>query len=59
MVRQLDANNLAPIEGSNGLLLHGVYHMPNKLGVDECCIWGDYFYLEALVRMRRIWRRYW
>jgi hypothetical protein len=35
-------------------LLHGVYHMPNKAGVDEACIWGDYFYLEALMRLRRV-----
>jgi unsaturated chondroitin disaccharide hydrolase len=43
----------------DGLLLHGVYHMPNKVGVDECCIWGDYFYLEALTRLTRIWEPYW
>jgi hypothetical protein len=43
----------------DGLLLHGVYHMPNKVGVDECCIWGDYFYLEALMRLTRIWEPYW
>lgn len=43
----------------DGLLLHGVYHMPNKIGVDECCIWGDYFYLEALTRLTRIWEPYW
>jgi len=59
MIRQIDRHHLAPLEGSNGLLADGVYHMPNKVGVGECCIWGDYFYLEALVRMRRIWRAYW
>jgi unsaturated chondroitin disaccharide hydrolase len=42
-----------------GLLLHGVYHKPNGVGVDEACIWGDYFYLEALVRLTRTWRPYW
>ena len=55
----LDASYLAPIEGSNGLLDHAVYHWPNGVGVDECCIWGDYFYLEALLRLRRAWRPYW
>lgn len=53
------AGHLAPLEGSNGVLAEGVYHMPNRVGVSECCIWGDYFYLEALVRMRRSWRPYW
>jgi unsaturated chondroitin disaccharide hydrolase len=42
-----------------GLLKHGVYHKPNGVGVDEACIWGDYFYLEALVRLTRTWRPYW
>ena len=43
----------------SGLLKHGVYHKPNGVGVDEACIWGDYFYLEALVRITRTWRPYW
>ena len=44
---------------SNGLLLHSVYSKAAKEGVDECSIWGDYFYLEALVRASRSWRPYW
>ncbi len=59
MVQRLDADHLAPIDGSNGVLAHGVYHMPKRIGVNECCIWGDYFYLEALVRLRHVWRPYW
>ncbi|HEY9109143.1 MAG TPA: glycoside hydrolase family 88 protein [Roseateles sp.] len=42
-----------------GLLKHAVYHKPKRIGVDESCIWGDYFYLEALVRLTRLWRPYW
>lgn len=45
---------------SNGILKHAVYSLPGNLGVDECNIWGDYFYVEAL--MRRInpdWKPYW
>lgn len=59
IVRTLGDDYLAPLDGSNALLLHGVYHMPNKAGVDEACIWGDYFYLEALTRLRRAWQPYW
>lgn len=44
---------------SNGLLLHAVYNKPKGEGVDECCIWGDYFYCEALVRMMQDWNLYW
>ncbi len=43
----------------NGLLAHSVYHMPKGIGVDECCLWGDYFYLEALLRLTRPWEPYW
>jgi unsaturated chondroitin disaccharide hydrolase len=35
---------------SNALLLHGVYDKPKSVGVDEGNLWGDYFYLEALLR---------
>lgn len=46
--------------GSNALLLHGVAHWPNSAGVDEGTLWGDYFYLEALTRLRNpTWTPYW
>jgi unsaturated chondroitin disaccharide hydrolase len=38
---------------SNALILHGVYDMPKRIGVDEGTLWGDYFYLEALTRAAR------
>lgn len=44
---------------SNGILLHAVYSKPGRGGVDECNIWGDYFYVEALTRVLRSWRPYW
>jgi unsaturated chondroitin disaccharide hydrolase len=44
---------------SNGLLLHAAYSIPDNSGVDECNIWGDYFYMEALVRMLKDWKLYW
>jgi unsaturated chondroitin disaccharide hydrolase len=40
----------APGSGSTALLLHGVYDMPKRIGVDEGTLWGDYYYLEALTR---------
>lgn len=36
---------------ADGLLLHGVYSKPDGIGVDECMIWGDYYYMEALFRL--------
>lgn len=38
------------LKESNGLLKEAVYSKPHGVGVNECCIWGDYFYMEALVR---------
>lgn len=44
---------------SNGLLQHGVYDKNKDKGVDECTIWGDYFYVEALLRLSSSWYMYW
>ncbi len=50
---------------SNGLVLHSTYsnHSPfntcNHYGVDECNLWGDYFYMEALTRLYKDWQMYW
>lgn len=51
----------APLQDSDALLLHGVYDLPKRRGVDEGNLWGDYFYLEALTRHARgpAWRPYW
>jgi unsaturated chondroitin disaccharide hydrolase len=45
---------------SDALLLHGVYSKPEGKGVDEGNLWGDYFYLEALMRRTNPrWQLYW
>lgn len=44
---------------SNGLLVEGVYSYPENRGVNECMIWGDYFYMEALTRLGQTWNPYW
>jgi len=42
------------------LLLHGVYDMPRGAGVDAGSLWGDYFYLEALLRLTDPgWQLWW
>jgi unsaturated chondroitin disaccharide hydrolase len=33
-----------------GILKHGVYHTKKHLGVDESVMWGEYFFVEALVK---------
>lgn len=66
MTEQLIANYaVKEVNQSDGLLLHGVYaksspYNPVKnRGVDECNTWGDYFYLELLIRLTRNWKPYW
>ncbi|GEK36663.1 glycoside hydrolase family 88 protein [Enterococcus thailandicus] len=46
-------------EHSNGLLLEGVYDKNSNKGVNECMIWGDYYYLEALTRLTKSWYSVW
>lgn len=54
-----------PSSSSNGQLLHGTYARKSPYntvgdnGVDECNVWGDYYYLEALVRCLKDWQLYW
>ncbi|MDA3730126.1 glycoside hydrolase family 88 protein [Niameybacter massiliensis] len=50
---------------SNGQLLHGTYAKQSPYntvqdnGVDECNVWGDYYYVEAIVRLLKDWKSYW
>lgn len=60
IIRSLAENYTAfGLENSNGILRHAVYNKPRDEGVDECNIWGDYFYFEALVRLVKDWKLYW
>jgi len=60
MLKSLIKNyTTAKVPESNGILLHAVYAKPDNKGIDECCIWGDYFYFEALVRTIKEWNLYW
>lgn len=44
-------------EKGDALLKHGCYHKPEKLGVNESLIWGDYYFVEALEKLSkdRLW----
>ncbi|WNZ90119.1 glycoside hydrolase family 88 protein [Streptococcus iniae] len=60
MLRSL-IDNYTPKKVSSGgpLLVHGVYSWHSGKGVDEGNIWGDYYYLEALLRFYKDWELYW
>lgn len=44
---------------AEGLLKHGSYHVRGDRAPDDYMIWGDYFYLEALVRLEKGIKGYW
>jgi unsaturated chondroitin disaccharide hydrolase len=62
----LARNYAATPDHANGLLKHGVYAKRSPFnsvadwGVNECTLWGDYFYLELLMRLTNAdWAIYW
>lgn len=60
MLRNLINNYTTVNEDSDGVLMHGVYSWQHNKGVDECNLWGDYFFMEALMRLyKENWRLYW
>lgn len=59
MMDSLEKNYTTEGKNSNGLLTDAMY---NRNGGDEpeCNIWGDYFYVEALMRLKNPdWKMYW
>ncbi|SFG50957.1 glycoside hydrolase family 88 protein [Oribacterium sp. WCC10] len=61
-----DGYRVTDSEQSNGQILHGTYSKKTPYntcteeGVDECIIWGDYYYMEALTRLSNPeWNIYW
>jgi unsaturated chondroitin disaccharide hydrolase len=46
-------------KGSQGLIEHGSYNVNKGVSPDDFVIWGDYFYLEALMRLEQASTGYW
>lgn len=46
-------------ERAEGLIKHGSYHVRGNSSPDDFMSWGDYFYLEALLRMEKGIQSYW
>ena len=57
-IGSLAENYVTDPSTSNGLLSDGAYNRTQG-DFDECCVWGDYFYVEGLVRAVERWDRYW
>jgi len=44
---------------AEGILNHGAYYVRGGLGPDDFMIWGDYYYMEALMRLEKGVPGYW
>ena len=56
LIQNYQGHEAAP---GSPVLYHGVYSWHSGKGVDEGNIWGDYYYMEALVRFWKDWDLYW
>ncbi|WP_036646078.1 glycoside hydrolase family 88 protein [Paenibacillus pini] len=59
MTSLVDNYSTQNIPNVEGLLQHGSYHVRGNQAPDNYMIWGDYYYLEALVRMDKGIKGYW
>jgi len=53
ILRSLCEKHLGVDDGWEGVLKGGVYHYHKGLGVNESCMWGDYYFVEALEQALR------
>lgn len=47
------------LKAGQPIVNHSVYSWHSGKGVDEGNTWGDYFYMEALIRFQKDWQLYW
>lgn len=51
ILNSLTKNYLIKDKNEPGILMHGCFDKPRDLGVDNCTIFGDYYYLEGLTKL--------
>jgi unsaturated chondroitin disaccharide hydrolase len=51
LIKGLCENYLATEDSHRGILKHGCYSEPHKIGPDAAVMFGDYFFAEALARI--------
>jgi len=39
------------LDSQAGILLHGCFHKPNNIAIDNSLIFGDYYYMEGLIKL--------
>ncbi|WP_235892915.1 hypothetical protein [Flavobacterium franklandianum] len=55
ILKTLSSNEYLAEEGTNGgfLLKHGVGHLPQKSEIDVPLTYGDYYFVEAMLRYKK------
>lgn len=52
ILESLSKNYLSvELDSHAGILLHGCFHKPNNVAIDSSLIFGDYYYMEGLVKL--------
>lgn len=56
MLRSLSNSTYKAAAGTNGgfIIQHGVGHMPNKTEIDVPLTYGDYYFIEAMIRYKAL-----
>ena len=55
MIEALSSPAYRSGRGNNAFLLHSTGHKPNVTEIDASIIYADYYYIEALIRLNRIY----
>ena len=60
MLEAVIDNCMLNYDSYDGLICHVTHAFPQGQGIDECAVYGDYFFLEALLRyVRPDFKKYW
>ena len=52
ILESLSKNYLSvELDSQAGILLHGCFHKPNNVAIDNSLIFGDYYYMEGIVKL--------
>jgi unsaturated chondroitin disaccharide hydrolase len=54
MLKSLSSNNYQSRANNSAFLLHSTGHKPNNSEVDASIIYADYYYLEALIKLKNL-----
>ena len=54
MLASLDSDKYRAGETNHSLLLHSTGHWPAGSEIDASIIYADYYYMEALLRLKKI-----